>query len=129
MNLEVIALTPELADVYVQYLSSLDFDHAPQWATCFCRFYHTTCSQEDWQNRAGEENKAEALAEIQAGRMKGYLAFTQGKCVGWLNANDARTYLRLATEMAPVIQDKKVGCAICFVSHPEYRGQGVARRL
>lgn len=129
MNYIIKPLKPELAAVFTEYLGNLGFDHAPHWSTCFCRYYHLNCSQEEWQNRSGLENREEAEKEIKDGKMKGFLAYDKDKCIGWCNANDARQYIRLEDEMAPIIKDKKVGCVICFVIHPEYRKRGVARLL
>lgn len=129
MSYTIKALAPEMADLFTDYLGNLDFSHSPHWATCYCRFYHTNCTREQWQSRAGEENRLEAIQQIQEGKMKGYLAFDGEKCIGWCNANDARQYIRLESEMKPIIKDKKVGCVICFVIHPDYRNKGVARLL
>ena len=129
MNLLIKRLTPELAPTLVEYLESLDFGHAPHWATCYCRFYHTDCSLEEWQKRTGTKNRAEALNEIRAGRMKGYLAFDGVKCIGWCNANHVDQYLRLKEDLENLCSGRKLGCVICFVIHQNYRKQGVARAL
>lgn len=129
MNYIVKPLNPELAATFTEYLGTLDFGHAPHWATCFCRFYHTNCSQEEWQNRTGLQNQQEAIEQIKNGNMKGYLAFDGDKCIGWCNANDARQFIRLENEIIPILRDQKVGCVICFVIHPQYRKQGIARLL
>jgi len=129
MGYQVRALTPELAVTFADYLSNIDFGHAPHWATCFCTYYQLNCSHQEWQNRSGDQNRREAMEQIKSGRMKGYLAFDGDKCIGWCNANDASRYIRLEKEMKPLIQDKKVGCGICYVIHPDYRRQGIARLL
>ncbi len=129
MNYMVKQLSPELTPTFTEYLSTLDFNHAPHWSTCFCRYYHTNCSMEQWQKRTGEENCAEAIEQVKAGNMKGYLAFDGEKCIGWCNANNVRQYIRLEDDLSHIVKDNKVGCVICFVIHPEYRKQGVARLL
>jgi GNAT superfamily N-acetyltransferase len=129
MNYVVKPLGPELGETFIEYLENLDFHHAPHWATCYCRFYHTNCSFEQWQSRTGVENKLDAIEQIGKGKMKGYLAFDNNKCIGWCNANAADQYIRLEEDLKHLIKDKKVGCVICFVIHPEYRRQGVARLL
>lgn len=129
MHYSIKPLSPELAMTFTEYLSNLDFGHAPHWATCFCRFYHTGCSGEEWQNRTGEENRLEALEEIKAGNMKGYLAFDGEKCIGWCNANHIGQYIRLENYVKHIVENQRIGCVICFVIHPEYRNQGVARLL
>lgn len=129
MNLNVKALQPEQGQAFIDFFSNLSFEHVPHWSTCYCRFYHTDCSAEQWQNRSGAVNSKEAVEKIKNGEMKGYLAYDGDKIIGWLNANDARSYLRLKEEMKPVIQDKKAGCSICYVIDQDYRRQGVATAL
>ncbi|MDF2674348.1 MAG: hypothetical protein K0R09_2616 [Clostridiales bacterium] len=129
MNYLVKPLSPELAITFAKYLENLNFDHSPHWATCFCRFYHTNCSFEQWQNRTGAENRSEAVEQILNGNMKGYLAFDGDKCIGWCNANDAGEFIRIEKDINHIVKNQKVGCVICFVIHPEYRKQGVARLL
>lgn len=87
------------------------------------------CSEKEWGARPGEHNRAEALDEIRGGSMKGYLAFDGGQCIGWCNANDIRAYSRLSDDIVPYVQGEKAGCTICYVIHPGYRNQGVARSL
>lgn len=129
MNYTVRKLSPVLASTFTDYISKLDFGHAPHWSTCFCRYYHHSCSYEEWQKRSGNENKEEAVSEIEAGNMNGYLAFDGEKCIGWCNVNDIRQFVRLENEMKDIVKEQKIGCAICFLIHPEYRRQGVARLL
>lgn len=129
MKYSVKPLSSELSTTFTEYLGNMDFGHAPHWATCYCRFYHTNCSSEEWQRRTGMENSREAIEEIEAGNMKGYLAFDGEKCIGWCNANDAGKYIRLENYINNIVKNQRVGCVICFVIHPEYRKQGVARLL
>lgn len=129
MEYTIKALSPELATTFTDYLDNLDYAHEPHWSTCYCRFYHTDCSFEQWKNRSGQENRQEAIEQIRAGKMKGYLAFDGDKCIGWCNANKANEYLRLQEYIGDFAADKKVGIVICFVIHQEYRRQGVARLL
>ncbi len=129
MSYSIKPLSPALATTFTDYLSNLDFGHEPHWATCFCRYYHSNCSADQWQIRTGEHNRLEAVDQIQAGKMKGYLAFDGDKCIGWCNANDASQYIRLEQDIKHIMDGKKVGCVICFVIHPDYRKQGVARLL
>lgn len=129
MNYTVKPLSPQLAGTFTEYLGGLDFGHAPHWADCFCAFYYSDCSQEVWMNRTGEENRAIAVENINNGTMKGYLAFDGDKCIGWCGANDIHRFIRIDGDLSHITGDRKVGCVICFVIHPEYRGQGVARLL
>ena len=129
MSFRIVPLKSELADIFADYLSNLDFTHAPYFATCFCRFYHIDCSDTEWMERKGEQNREESKEAIRDGSMKGYLAFDREKCIGWLNANSVDSYLRLKDSLATFTEGKKTGLAICFVIHPEYRNKGLATTL
>ena len=127
MNIE--ALSPLNASAYLKYLEKMDFHHAPDWAGCFCRYYHNDCSDAQWKKRNAAENKAEALKAIEQGSMKGYLAYDHEKVISWINANHVDAYPRLTSFIEPYLTSKKMGCAVCFVIHPEYRQQGIASKL
>jgi len=129
MSFSIVPLKPDMADIFANYLSNLDFTHAPNFATCFCRFYHIDCSDNEWMERTGDQNREESKAAIKDGSMKGYLAFDEDKCIGWLNANSVDSYQRLKDSLLPYTEDKKAGLAICFVIHPAYRNQGLATSL
>ncbi len=129
MNYTVKPLTNETKEIFTEFLGNVDFSHAPHWSTCFCRSYFTDCDQEHWMKRTGEDNRLEALKEIQAGNMRGYLAFDKDKCIGWCNADQADKFIRISQYIGLHIKDRKAGCVTCYVIHPEYRRQGVARLL
>jgi GNAT superfamily N-acetyltransferase len=129
MCIVIKPLTPEMAQDFVGYFESQDFGHAPHWATCYCRYYHTVCTLEEWMGRSGALNRAEAIEAIQKGEMGGYLAYEDGRCIGWCNAGDMDRYPRLREARETLPADQKVGCVICFVIRADCRGRGVARQL
>lgn len=129
MAYRVEPIKAESSQIFTNYLGNIEFDHAPEWSTCYCRFYHTVCDQDEWMMRTGEINKMEATLAIKEGSMKGFLAFDGDKCIGWLNANDHSSFIRISDFLNPYVENKKIACTICFVIHPDYRGQGVARLM
>lgn len=129
MELTIRPLGPQNATHYLNYLETIDFHHAPDWSGCFCRFYHTECSSEAWQKRSAQTNKQDALESIQNGSMKGYLAYHDDLVVGWVNANAIDSYVRLTDFVKPYVASPKTGGLVCFVIHPQYRHQGVAKAL
>jgi len=129
MHLTFQSLSEKNASIFIKYLDNMDFKHAPDWAGCFCRFYHTDCPDLQWKNRTPSENMDEALREIQEGHMKGFLAFSDGECVGWVNANKIEAYPRLKGSIENYINSKQTAGIVCFVIHPDYRGMGIARNL
>lgn len=129
MSIEIKALSPEMAQTYVNFMDSKHFDHSPHWASCYCRYYHLDCSAEVWQARTASTNREEAIEEIQAGRMKGYLAFDQGVCIGWLNANSIHAYPLVKADIKDLVSTEGLALAICYVIAAEYRNQGISKTL
>ncbi len=115
--------------LFTQYMSGISFSHEPNWAGCYCRFYHSDVSTEDWIKTTPDENREEAQKEIRAGRMNGYLAFDGETCVGWCNAGSIDSYVRVRDMLAAHSAGKKAAAIMCFVIRPEYRGRGLARQL
>ena len=123
------SLRPADAEAFVQYLAKLDFQHAPQWSGCFCRFYHTSCSMDEWMARDRHQNRQETLDAIQAGSMRGYVALEDQQIIGWLNANAVTAYPRLNNFVEAYVHSSLPAALVCFVIHPDHRGQGVATAL
>ena len=122
-------LEPDDALLYVDFIAGPHFGHAPDWSGCYCRFYQAEVSHQAWLARTSEDNRKEAIAEIEAGRMKGYLVFDGELCVGWCNANDTTAFYRVREEFLPYTAEGNFGATMCFVIHADYRGQGLARRM
>jgi GNAT superfamily N-acetyltransferase len=129
MNVDIRALSPENKLDFARLLEGADFDHAPEWKSCFCRYYHTSCPFSEWIGRSAEVNREESLVEIEAGRMRGFLAYAGTRCVGWLNANRIEAFPRLASVKADLPEGQKIGITLCFVVDPAFRGQGIAGKL
>lgn len=129
MSIEIRPLTPGLAQTFADYMSGDMFAHSPNWSGCFCRFYHTEFDMDTWIARAPSTNRTDALAAIKAGEMKGYLAFDGDKCVGWCNANSLSSYKRMKSSWPEGEDPVNLGATLCFVIHPDYRGQGLAKKM
>ena len=128
MKLIIKELKPNLASDFINYFESLSFKHSPEWSSCFCRYYYNDCSNEQWFSRTSQNNMLEAKIQITNGNMKGFLAYSEEKCIGWLSANDIDKMARIANLKA-YTDCEKVACTNCFVIHPDYRNMGVARKL
>jgi Predicted acetyltransferase len=129
MNLEIIPLTPESGSEFCAFFDNLDYSYKPDWQGCYCQYYHSTCDDAGWRARSPAQNRADALDLIARGEMRGYLAYAEGKCVGWCNANALAALPRFAGSPELAQFDDKTGVIICFVIHPDFRGKGAARQL
>ncbi|MBE0701165.1 MAG: GNAT family N-acetyltransferase [Acholeplasmataceae bacterium] len=122
-------LNPDLIETYMDFFDCMTYEHAPHWASCYCHFYHANVPPDVWKERTGEQNKRSVVQDIYNGRMTGFMALKKERCIGWANVNDVTRYAKLAKELAPYIQEKKVALSICYVIHPDDRNQGVSRAL
>lgn len=129
MAIEIKPLSPEMAEIFTEYTQSLDFHHAPHWQFCNCQYYHVKCETEEWRARSSEMNQLLAQQNIRDGVMHGFMAFDGDQPVGWINANDWENYALLQDDEDFKNLEGKTGMVLCFLIHPEYRRQGLARKL
>ena len=130
---EAFEIRPLSADLLEDYLSFFDHDafcDNPDWAACYCYFFHVTCHDAAWEARTSEQNRAAISALITSGHAHGYLAYHDGKPVGWCHAAPRLEipYLQVIPELHVEDADR-VGSIVCFVIAAPFRRQGVASRL
>ena len=126
----VRALTPALLDDWLAFFDRDAFADNPDWCGCYCYYFHADHSQQDFDSRTASENRAAAVELIRAGRLQGYLAFADGRAVGWCHAAPRGSIPNLAddpalTEDAP----ERVGSIVCFIVAQAFRRRGVAAAL
>ncbi len=127
VKLEVRAISPALRDDFLRFFDRDAFPDNPAWARCYCFFNHAPHDREDWEKRTAEHNRPASAALIDQGGLTGYLAFADGRVVGWCNANLRARYTTLDGDDA--IDGARTGAIVCFVVAPAFRGKGVATRL
>lgn len=130
MDLLIKPLSAELLGDYLHFFDNIAFTDNTDWAGCYCYYYHWGKSRAEWLEQTGEKNCKNVSEMIMHGKMKGYLAYVDGKPAGWCNANDKGNYDRLM--VTPDINDGDVDriCSIvCFIIAPEYWRKGIATAL
>jgi GNAT superfamily N-acetyltransferase len=127
--IKIKKLHPDLIADYMAFHERLEFGHAPEWQGCYCHFYHSTEAQSHWTAETVKRHKLEVARNIENRVMTGFLAYDNDLLVGWLNANDINTYVRIKDSLQPYIQGRRLALAICYLVDPMYRNQGVARAL
>jgi GNAT superfamily N-acetyltransferase len=98
-------------------------DH-PDWKGCYCAGPFTPRLREFTQKTRRRRDYTEWL--IETGRMRGYMAYEDGRVVGWCNVN-----LRNAFPKYKGLSKRGRGilAVACFIVEKEYRRRGVATRL
>jgi ribosomal protein S18 acetylase RimI-like enzyme len=120
-------LTPDLLPDYLRFFDGEAFSDNPDWAGCYCYFHHAPHNLRNWEERTAAENRAAVSALIRSGRMSGYLAYRNGRPVGWCNAPRRSQVTTLAEEGDSQADD--IGAIVCFIVAKPYRRRGVARAL
>lgn len=119
-SLEIRRLTPPLAQDYLALFDAAFTDH-PGWSSCYCLFYHS--SEEPWREgpEVAADHRAARIEQLARGEVPGYLAYRDGRPVGWLNAGPRQAYqsLRRLPE-----GDPGDALVMCFVVLPEVRNPG-----
>lgn len=127
MEIEIVPLTPQRADLFMDLFDGEGFADNPEWASCYCRYYHFDHAAGDWEKEKAATNRAISCDLIEKRAMRGWLALADGRPVGWLNAGRKDSYCALSA--APGMAGAQTGMITCFLVAPSARGQGVARRL
>jgi ribosomal protein S18 acetylase RimI-like enzyme len=133
MELDIRPLTPELRNDYLYFFDNIAFADHPEWSQCYCLAFHF---EPAWDAvDADKENpwRERAVRFVREGKIQGYLAYSDGKTVGWCNANDKKNYAALESNVKPEIwgenEDKKIKSIVCFLVAPDMRGRGIATKL
>jgi GNAT superfamily N-acetyltransferase len=138
MNIVIKTLTPVLAADFFDFFDNRAFtDDSPY--RCYCQIYQMTKEQQkatsdeakEYGLDGGSISRKVAERQINAGILRGYLAFIDGVAIGWCNANDKANFpVESCTGdcfYTPV--EKREKAVVCFEIAPEYRGKGVATAL
>jgi len=116
-------LSPSLKDDFLYFFDNVAFADNPDWSDCYCSAYH-------FHNRNKAETRNEAASQVEDNRIHGFLAYDNGKPVGWCNAAKRGSYPGVQWLLSPG-PDKweKVGSIVCFVIGSNHRHKGVATQL
>lgn len=152
MELFIHPLSPSRAADYLDFFDHRAFADGSPYYPCYCTAFQMTPAQIEREflsqyapTAAGVERvrlamrrRAEQL--IAQGRLQGYLAYDHGLSVGWCNANDKSSYVRvgefdifkaddgLFVPPAPA-SAPRIKSIVCFEIAPPYRGRGIASAL
>lgn len=141
MEIEIRKLTIDLLDDWLSYFDNDAFCDDDNWPGCYCMHFHWNAeldSRNNWDasldqvyRKTGKaDNRGRAIRLIKNGTMQGYLAYHNGKVVGWCNANDKHKYSTVLNSFFnDTDKELKVKSVVCFTVSSKARGKGVATKL
>lgn len=129
--LAIRELAPDLLEDYLYFFDHVAFADFPWWSACYCRFHRDPeDTTGDSSPKMRERHRALASELVRSGAQQGFLAYIEGKPVGWCNAAPRASYTA-PRRMAQAINDpnEPVGSTVCFIIGAEHRGRGIATAL
>ncbi len=137
MKIEIRRLSPDLVDDYVTFFDTTPHADNKEEHRCYCVWWcNDDCEGKDFTSSV-DARRNWAIRYVNGSNIQGYLAYSDGKVVGWCNANTKadcltcycwRQFMGLVSteESPPHTQVKSV---FCFAIAPEMRRKGLAKLL
>jgi GNAT superfamily N-acetyltransferase len=132
LEMTIRRLTPQLLDDYLAFFDGPAFADNPDWAPCYCYYPYaveggaTDEAGDAFLARSAEANRQAITEAITCGRAEGYMAYVDGRVVGWVSAAPRERYPQWA--LLPG-DSARTGVTPCFTIDPRWRRRGIARRL
>lgn len=134
MDITIRKLTPELAEDFACFFDITPHATGREEHRCYCIWWSSAGVGGEKYGTV-QERRDLAKRHISCGYIQGYLAYHEGKVIGWCNANtkaDCYNSFLWRMSMGAVNKDMsgiKVKSVFCFAIAPEMRGKGVASAL
>lgn len=141
MNIEIRKLTPELTEDYIHFFDITPHSEIPDSDEykCYCVWWVN--EDQDVNNidylLSKEKRRNYAIQKIKEGKIQGYLAYHNGKVVGWCNTNTKTECLKCycwrrfmsAVPTEELVSGIRIKSIFCFLVAPEYRRKGITKLL
>lgn len=137
MNIEIRRLTPDLVEDYIGFFDTTPHADNREEHRCYCVWWcNDDCDGKDYTSSV-DARRNFAIRYVRGNNIQGYLAYRDGKVVGWCNANTKadclkcycwRRFMGSVPTEGPA-QDAKVKSVFCFAIAPEVRRMGVSGLL
>ena len=136
MNIEIKKLTPDLLDDYLHFFETDAHADNPNEDRCYCVCWCSADHRIETDFSSPEKRRELAVQYIKDGVIQGYLAYSDGKVVGWCNANtkseclNCTSWLRFMSSASDEIDSaSKIKSVYCFTISPDMRRKGIANQL
>ncbi len=136
MDLRISKLSAEKAEEYVNFFDTTEHDDNKDEHKCYCVCWsNDDCKGKDFSKVTNRREYAWQYVKNE--NIKGYLAYSEKKVVGWCNANTKADCLKCESwrrfmsfvPLDDINSGLRVKSIFCFVIKPEMRGKGIATQL
>jgi len=130
MELIIKSLAANLIDDFLYYFEKVAFTDNLEWDGCYCYFHHCPGGIKEFNEQTKEEHKNGSIELIRSGKLNGFLAYSNGKPVGWCKADLKQNFVNLPFNDDEILsEDGKIASIACFLISPTQRRQGIARKI
>jgi len=137
MNIEIKKLTPDLLEDYLYFFETEAHADNADEDRCYCVCWCSANHREGMDFSSPEKRRTIAVNYINDGLIQGYLAYHEGKVIGWCNANKKSeclhciSWLRVmeAKNKIESNPDSNVKSIYCFAIAPSMKRKGIATKL
>jgi GNAT superfamily N-acetyltransferase len=130
MDVVVREIEPQLAEDFLALFNSADAQSGVYRTGCYCYYHLFDGSRDEWGARTADQNRSAMDQHIAAGRASGFLAYVDGRPVGWCHASPKAAFPWVSGgPYGRGVDLNEIGAIVCFLIAPAYRRRGIARRL
>jgi len=126
--IEVHPVSADRIDDWLDFFDHDGFAGNPDWASCYCLSMHEPPTDEE-PERPWRVSRGRMIERLGDGTTFGYLAYVEGRPVGWVNASPRSEYGAFADLDPDGPAPASVIGIACYVVAPPYRRHGVASAL
>ncbi|MBW3562970.1 MAG: GNAT family N-acetyltransferase [Actinobacteria bacterium] len=126
---EVRPLAADSVDDWLRFFDREAFPEGHDWEGCYCYFDRFAGTSDDFDAGTAERNRSAMIPLLEAGRVRGWLAYAGDRPVGWLHATSRLELPHLKVDAPLPGRGRRVGVIACFVVASEHRRRGVAGAL
>ncbi|HEX2029288.1 MAG TPA: TSUP family transporter [Nitriliruptorales bacterium] len=128
-DLEVRPLMPELTGAFLRFFDEEAHPPGHRWEHCYCHFDRFAGPAETFDPADRDGNREAMSRLVEHGLVRGWLAFADGRPVGWCHATSRIELPHLKVPAPSPGPGRRVAVIACLTVAPEWRRRGVATRL